>query len=84
MDILCHSIKTAELFQSLSEIGSVKIIMTNSAAKFVSKADLVSTVPAAGSETTIYCDEDEHTIYRKRGDPVLHIQVLLSLFHPWV
>jgi phosphopantothenoylcysteine decarboxylase len=69
---LCGSvaaIKAVELFQSLQKLGNVKVILTSSAEKFISYAELV----AAGA--TVFRDEDEHKSFRGRGDPVLHIEL---------
>ena len=62
------AVLTPKIYKSLSELGEVKVIMTDSAARFYS-AKYASDIGG------VYRDSDEWAIFQKFGDPILHIDL---------
>jgi phosphopantothenoylcysteine decarboxylase len=70
------TIKTIEITKILKELGhNIQIVSTKASLHFL-KIEEYQEI-----DIKIYKDEDEWNSYQKRGDNVLHIEVLLLLFN---
>lgn len=67
------AIKTLEIVQLLLKFANVKIVTTNAAKHFF--FDIKNQFPA---EVVLQSDQDEWDAYKKRHDPVLHIEVCFT------
>jgi len=62
------SMKTISLATSLLNFGEVRVVSTNHALGFFDRTQLPSGV-------SLFTDDDEWKSWKKRGDPVLHIEL---------
>jgi phosphopantothenoylcysteine synthetase/decarboxylase len=76
-------IKADELVKQLQQLGEVNVVLTQPALHFIDKDGLGCPVYSDGHRFRILCSrplnfiflEDEWNTYKKRDDPVLHIEV---------
>lgn len=67
------TIKTEEIVSYLKDAGfNVKIIATDSALHFFDKSKV---------DVPVYTDKEEYDMWKKRGDPVLHIDVRTAFIY---
>jgi phosphopantothenoylcysteine decarboxylase len=68
------AIKTLELVQLLLQVAEVRLVTTNAAKHFFFESSR-SLLP---SDVKVYTDEDEWYSWKKKEDPVVHIEVSAS------
>eukprot|EP01016_Furgasonia_blochmanni_P037017 TRINITY_DN430_c0_g1_i1.p1 TRINITY_DN430_c0_g1~~TRINITY_DN430_c0_g1_i1.p1 ORF type:complete len:193 (+),score=20.36 TRINITY_DN430_c0_g1_i1:46-624(+) len=71
------AIKIPQLLVALLPLNrfNIRVIMTNSSEDFITKNTLAELNLSLNADLKIYTDVDEKGVWRKKGDPVLHIDL---------